>query len=346
MNEKLCRESMSRPEVIELVSHSKSIEELKNAILISNFNQLFSLKIITNDDIPRILINLSRHSLSLGVTFSQHMQSLYALIQCNINDFTEVDLICSATTTVKGSSLTAFVELTQSDGLLSRICPVVSFFSLASHILFTGKIADKPVLIFASTKNLNIQDHQFLHGLGMKENRISSVSFSLPEEDGLAITDNIQFILNEVIAYHAHYLWSICWNSTLRAMFNATLELTRDRITEPAFSRLNQLNNILVINDSLIMRLASINHERISHIDKHLVLNSAKIVISENASLGADLCLQSLGFKHGYMATQGEWFHHQYHDLKSAIYMFNNDSLYDINLKSIKLSFHLSGRKI
>ena len=345
MNTKLLKKSMSKSKIIDILSSCKKIENLKAAILNVEFNQLFYLKFITDKDIHIILQALSAHSLSLGISFAQHMQSLYALVDCNITDFSDTGLICSATTTLNGSSLTSLVELSLSEDQLSRVCPVVSFFSLASHILFTGKILDKPVLVFAPVKELNILSHQLLHGLGMHENKISSVTFSLNIDKALIIKNNINFILNEVIAFYAHYLWAICWNSTLRAIFNITLKFTQQKSNESTFQRLNMLNNLLVVNDSLIMRISRISGEEISHIEKHMVLNSAKLIISENAFQAADVCMQCLGFKNGYMALNGDWLHNQYHDLKSAVYMFNNDSLYDINFKSILLSFQLAGRK-
>ncbi|MEW5289986.1 hypothetical protein ABW286_12460 [Erwinia papayae] len=336
---------MSKSEVTDIIVSCKSIECLKSAIESVEFNQLFYLKFITDADVHNILQALSAHSLSLGISFAQHMQSVYALNECNITDFTDTGLICSATTTVNGSSLTSLVELMHIEGQLSRVCPVISFFSLASHILFTGKIADKPVLVFAPIKELNILHHHFLQGMGMHENKISSVTFSLDSRKALIIENNIKFILNEVIAFYAHYLWSICWNSTMRAMFDSLLHFISNKKNEAIFLRLNKLNNLLVINDSLIMRVSRIASEKISHIDKHVVLNSAKLIISENASQFADIFMQSLGFKNGYMAVNDDRLHNQYHDLKSAVYMFNNDTLYDINFKSILLSFQLSGRE-
>lgn len=328
--------------LIDFIIHSKTVDELSYRLSKSRFNEHYLKNELGHKDVRFIIEQLTAVSLSLAVTFSQHMQAVNVLKFSSISSLKHTGLIASATTSVNGASLNSRVNLENNAELLTRKCPCVSYFAEATHLIFTGLIGTKNSIVFCDKKDLHIENEVMIDTWGMKGNRIESVEFSVQKKFCYIINDHNLNLSNNVLAFYAHLYWGISW----AAMFNRALHFVRHIVKEYKFyhyEKMQQVINMDLINSCLIERLEqhppSLDKEKITDVlEQHIQNNSAKIIISENVCNGMKIMLDILGFKEGYQnKKENRWFQEAYTDLLSAALMFNNADLNKINIETLQI---------
>ncbi|WP_233592598.1 hypothetical protein [Erwinia psidii] len=328
--------------LVEFIIQSKNIDELSRRLCESHFNDLYLKNEFGHKDIRSIIEQLTAVSLSLAVTFSQHMQAVNVLKMSSISSLKHTGLIASATTSVKGASLNSRVCLEANAELLTRNCPCVSYFAEATHLIFTGLVGTKNSIVFCHKNDLHIEKEETIETWGMTGNRIERVEFSVQKKSCYIIDDHNLNLSNNVLAFYAHLYWGISW----AAMFNRALHYVRRTVKEYKFyhyEKMQQVINIDLINSCLIERLEhhfpALNKEKITDVlEQHIHNNSAKIIIAENVCSGMKIMLDILGFKEGYQKREeNNWFQQAYTDLLSAPLMFNNADLNKINIETLQI---------
>jgi hypothetical protein len=328
--------------LVEFIIQSKNVDELSCRLCESHFNDLYLKNEFGHKDVRSIIEQLTADSLSLAVTFSQHMQAVNVLKMSSISSLKHTGLIASATTSVKGASLNSRVGLEANAELLARNCPCVSYFAEATHLIFTGLVGTKNSIVFCYKNDLHIVKEETIETWGMTGNRIERVEFSVQKKCCYIIDDHNLNLSNNVLAFYAHLYWGISW----AAMFNRALHYVRHIVKEYKFyhyEKMQQVINIDLINSCLIERLEhyppALDKGKINDVlEQHIQNNSAKIIIAENVCSGMKIMLDILGFKEGYQRRKkNNWFQQAYTDLLSAPLMFNNADLNKINIETLQI---------
>ncbi|NEK81748.1 MAG: hypothetical protein G3W58_11065 [Pantoea ananatis] len=328
--------------LVEFIIQSKTVDELSFRLYESHFNELYLKNKLGHKEIRSIIEQLTAVSLSLAVTFSQHMQAVNVLKMSSISSLKHTGLIASATTSVKGASLNSRVCLEVNAEHLSRSCPCISYFAEATHLIFTGLVGNKNSIVLCDKKDLHIEKEETIETWGMTGNRIERVDFSVHKKYCYIIDDHNLNLSNNVLAFYAHLYWGISW----AAMFNRALHYVRNVVKEYKFyhyEKMQQVINIDLINSCLIERLEhhtpTLDKEKITDVlEQHIQSNSAKIIIAENVCSGMKIMLDILGFKEGYQKkNENIWFQQAYTDLLSSPLMFNNADLNKINIETLQI---------
>ncbi|MGJ0639121.1 hypothetical protein [Xenorhabdus bovienii] len=328
--------------LLSYVCRAQSVSDLSVRLLESQFNYRYANNEFFHDDIKYVITILTTVSLSLAVTFSQHMQAVNILKSVSIESLKQTGLIASATTSVKGASLNSNVNLATDTTKLERECPIISYFSEATHIIFTGSIKNNNVIVFSDKQSLDIEIEREIKTFGMIDNHIQSIKFSVERDVCLIINDSKRILTDKILAFYAHLYWCIAWS----AMFSRVVNFIKCSIGEYKFyhyEKMQQLLNIDLINNSLIKAIE--RNKDIQSSDNlaedlvnHIQLNTVKIVISENVCNGMKLAMDILGFKKGYTVNdENSWLHKAYIDLLSSPLMFNNAELNKINIETLQI---------
>ncbi|WP_152601454.1 hypothetical protein [Erwinia oleae] len=335
--------------LVDFIIQSKTVDELSYRLYESHFNDLYLNNEFGHNDVRSIIEQLTAVSLSLAVTFSQHMQAVNVLKMSSISSLKHTGLIASATTSIKGASLNSRVCLEVNAELLTRNCPFVSYFAEATHVIFTGLVGTRNSIVFCDKNDLHIEKEESINTWGMKENRIERVEFSVQKKSCHIIDDHNLNLSNNVLAFYAHLYWGISW----AAMFNRALHYVRHIVKEYKFyhyEKMQQVINFDLINSCLIERLEqhppALDKEKITDVlEQHIQNNSAKIIIAENVCSGMKIILDILGFKEGYLTKkENDWFQQAYTDLLSAPLMFNNADLNKINIETLQILNKIQAR--
>ncbi|WP_152929612.1 MULTISPECIES: hypothetical protein [Serratia] len=327
------------------IQHAGNTVMLASALRDTAFNCAFIRGDISYADIKFTIQVLAQRSLSLAVTFTQHLQVLYALYHSELRhdlDLSDTGLISSATTSIKGPRLSTPLELENELDTLQRECPIVSYFDYSSHLLFTGVHKKELKLFLVKKQKMQILHSEDINCLGMSHNHIKKISFQVKTDECVIIRHDAAHIINDVLAFYAHLLWSVAWSASFDRAVEYTMEtrlklskkLSEDFYAESLSKLLNQSH----INNQLIAQLESRHLNSLSWLsykDKmafHTDVNSLKIIVSENVTSGIESCLLILGFKKGYVVDNDFEFTQLYCDIKSSQLMFNNSLLHIINL--------------